>query len=268
MITNLHTRRRGLAWLAVVLSLVVAVMPLATIRLAAQASLTSTTTSAALTDTGTSVTVASATGIAAGTILYIDKEAMSVVSISGTVATVRRGVAGSFAAAHASGAVVYAGTPDQIGHSDPAGPCTATSEIALPRINVDTGNVYQCSAGFWRVYRTNGIRAFSYESLGNGGSDYTASGAITIEPGFVFLNAGSALAMTLANPSTDQNGMVMCIITKTAQAHTVTYTAGFGGGTTARDVATFTAAINNGFCIVASAGVWYPVPTVAGVAFA
>lgn len=248
-------------------ALVVSLLPLAAIRLSAQTALTTTTTSSAVTIDTLNVTVASATGVTAGVILYIDKEAMRVVSISGTTASVQRGTDGSAAATHASGAVVYVGTPQLFAHADPAGPCVSTAEVGLPRVNIDNGNVFQCSAGFWRVYRLGGIRAFSSESLGNGATSYTAAGAITIEPGTVFLN-GTTLAMTLANPSTDQNGMTMCIIAANASAHTVTYTAGFGGGTTTRDVATFGGAVNDGFCIVASAGVWWVVPTSRNVTLA
>lgn len=263
------TIRRRLMPYGLLAALLVSILPLAAVQLSAQVTLGSTTTSAALTAQSDRVTLASGAGVVAGVLLYIDREAMEVVeAISSTTFRVRRGVSGSYAAAHASGAPVYSGVPSAFAHSDVSGPCVATSEPGLPRINIDSGNMFQCSAGFWRVYRTNGIRDFQYSSLANGGTTYTTAGAITIEPGFVFLGSAGALAMTLANPTTDQNGMVMCIITQTAQAHTVTYTAGFGGGTTARDVATFTAAINNGFCIVANAGIWWPVPTVAGVAFA
>jgi hypothetical protein len=51
--------------------------------------------------------------------------------------------------------------------------------------------------------------------------------------------------------------MVMIIMATNASAHTVTYTAGFNGGTTARDVATFAAAIGNNLVIIAFNGVWW-----------
>lgn len=84
-----------------------------------------------------------------------------------------------------------------------------------------------------------------------------ADGAITIKSGVVFITKGTAAAITLASPTTADNGKQLTIISTTAAAHTVTYTAGFGGGTTARDVATFGGAINDSFVIVAYNGVWY-----------
>jgi hypothetical protein len=82
--------------------------------LSAQATMTSTTLSAAITNTQQIFTVASATGIsttAPGTRLYTDKEEMLVTAISGTSVTVQRGVDGTGTSAHASGSTVYVGPP-------------------------------------------------------------------------------------------------------------------------------------------------------------
>lgn len=84
----------------------------------------------------------------------------------------------------------------------------------------------------------------------------TTDGAITIPNGIVFITKGSAAAITLDTPPSD----TICelkIVSETAQAHTVTHTPGFGGGTTSRDVATFGGAISDGMVIVGRAGVWY-----------
>lgn len=82
------------------------------------------------------------------------------------------------------------------------------------------------------------------------------SGAVTIADGRVFLTKATASAITIDNPPVAMNGATLHIISTTAAAHTVTYTAGFGGGTTARDVATFGGAINDGMVIVAHNGTW------------
>lgn len=92
----------------------------------------------------------------------------------------------------------------------------------------------------------------------------SADGAVTAKQGYVMITkSASAAALTLASPvsgsqkSGGDDGKELTFVSTTAQAHTVTCTAGFGGGTTARDVATFGGAINDGFKIVAYGGVWY-----------
>lgn len=84
-----------------------------------------------------------------------------------------------------------------------------------------------------------------------------ADGAITIADGKVFVTKGTACVMTIDTPPTSMNGAKLEIISTTAAAHTLTHTPGFGGGTTARDVATWGGAINDSLCIVAYEGVWY-----------
>lgn len=85
----------------------------------------------------------------------------------------------------------------------------------------------------------------------------SANGAITIGQGTVILSGGSALAITIANPSLDVNGARLHILATGAGAHTVTYTAGFNGSGTSGDVATWTGAAGNGMVIRAYNGVWY-----------
>jgi hypothetical protein len=85
----------------------------------------------------------------------------------------------------------------------------------------------------------------------------SADGAITIAHGTVYTTKGSACAITIDNPPTNMNGALLSIIATTAHAHTVTYTAGFGGGTTGRDVGTFGGAISDGLVIGAYNGTWW-----------
>jgi len=86
-----------------------------------------------------------------------------------------------------------------------------------------------------------------------------ADGAVTVQPSTVIITkSASGAVLSLASPvATIDDGTEIDFISTTAQAHTVTNTAGFGGGTTSRDVATFGGAINDGFRIVAYQGVWY-----------
>ncbi len=133
-----------------------------------QATLTSTTLSAAADNKQTTITVASATGITLSnttsgfstspTILYVDREQMLVTGAPvGTVVPVQRGWGGSIQVAHVSGATVYVGpAPYFYKNPDPSGSCTAASEIVLPHVNTDTGNIWTCptsgpSSGIWTM---------------------------------------------------------------------------------------------------------------------
>ena len=87
---------------------------------------------------------------------------------------------------------------------------------------------------------------------------YPANGALTIQSGTHLLTKAGVDAMTLAAPSTAQNGTRLRIISTTAQAHTVTQTTpGFNNGSTASDVATFGGAIGDNFTVEAYNGIWY-----------
>lgn len=87
----------------------------------------------------------------------------------------------------------------------------------------------------------------------------TAAGAITIKEGFVLINAGSGIAVTLAAPLAGiDDGCHLTIRSMTAQAHTVTNTSpGFNNGGASKDVGTFGGAIGDGLSVIASAGVWW-----------
>lgn len=220
----------------------------------AQTTLNSTTLSAALPATGNQIALTSATNVAVKDIVFIDREAMQVNTITPTV-TVTRGVQGTAARAHVSGSVVWTGAPQRFSLSEVVGACTASAEQFLPRIVLPSGNTSMCSNGEWVRYRSDGYRDFSFGRT-DGGTTYTVLGAITVQPGVSFIN-GTTLAMTLVNPTIEQNGMVMIISATNASAHTVTYTAGFNGGTTARDVGTFGGAIGDNLVIVAYNGVWW-----------
>jgi hypothetical protein len=81
-----------------------------------QAATTSTTLSAAVSDSSVQqIVVASATNINApssshsGSKLYVDREVMDVTAVNSTTITVVRGATGTKATPHASGATVYVG---------------------------------------------------------------------------------------------------------------------------------------------------------------
>ena len=120
---------------------------------AAQATLTSTTLSAAIADTQTrTLTLTSATGVVAKTTsIYVDRELMPVIAVSGTTIQVgSRGAAGTKATTHVSGAKVYLGLTYYFSAYDRAGSCTSTNEQVLPVINTTSGGIFQClSSGQW-----------------------------------------------------------------------------------------------------------------------
>ncbi|KKM63481.1 hypothetical protein LCGC14_1511060, partial [marine sediment metagenome] len=131
---------------------------LAPLQLArAQATLTSTTLSAAVTDTsGRTLTVASATDFAVDSLLYVNHEAMVITAVSGTVISVTRGAAGTKASTHQSATTVYVGVQYYFSSTDRSGSCTSTNEVVLPVINVSNGNLYTCSDSQWALQKTFG----------------------------------------------------------------------------------------------------------------
>lgn len=94
----------------------------------------------------------------------------------------------------------------------------------------------------------------------------TANGAAPIKNGVVLLGGSGARAVTLAVPTTAQNGTKITFVALTAAAHTVTATTvGFNETNASGDVATFGAAIGNGFTVIAYAGEWYTVGALTNV---
>lgn len=275
------TRTLRTACVALVAACLVALMPFA--RLTAQTALNSTTLSAALAAPGqgtpaVSLTVASGTNVAVGNGLVIDGEYLTVQS-AGVVSTqwnVVRGQSGTQATSHASGAVVWTSAPNNyyFNSRQPSGPCVSTQMQAAPRIVVSTStSIFLCppvntlagsAASTWAQITLNGLPAANPTRYT--GWTYVTLGALTIQPGVQFIGSSGALAMTLAAPSAYQDGLVMVLQASTAQAHTVTYTAGFFGNTTSSDVATFGGAIGDELVIFASNGAWRPL-TVRNVTF-
>lgn len=116
----------------------------------AQTATTTTTVSTAMTATAGSVVLASATNVAAGGALFIDGEAMTVISVNSTTARVGRS-GGGVATAHAVGAIVYVATAAMRGQvfrtTNPSGACTASDQAYLPIVNTTTGDIWDCPAG-------------------------------------------------------------------------------------------------------------------------
>lgn len=87
------------------------------------------------------------------------------------------------------------------------------------------------------------------------------NGAILIKSGIVMLTKAGVAAMTLAAPVAGKDdGKVLHIDSHTAQAHTVTITAGLRGAGSGADVLTWGGAIGDGISLYAYAGNWYVLP--------
>ena len=259
----------------------VAGQPLA---LLAQTALTATTLSAALAapaqgNPATIVTLTSGSGVSAGVGLAVDNEYMVVqgknpdTSTNTTRWNVTRGQSGTQASAHASGAGVLLSASNNFGFNQtgPVGPCTSTLVQALPLVQVtNTGlNIYACpavnslagsTASAWDWVQAQGYARPN--PARTTGWTYVTAGALTIQNGHVSIGSAGALAMTLAAPSLWQNGTTMVLMASTAQAHTITYTAGFDGDTTGSDVATFGGAVGDFLVIEAVNGAWRRIASV------
>lgn len=173
---------------------------------ASAAQLATTTLSAAVTSTQPYVLLASNTGVngpgqpvsngslgtptgAAWTILYVDGEAMRVTTLptTGAPVLVERGFQ-SPAVAHASGALVWIATPQQLIWASsglPSGTCNSATAVN-PTINVHLASYSECLGGVWVTgtgnapnYRLNypSIGSVAYTTLNTSG---TAVGATTL----------------------------------------------------------------------------------------
>lgn len=211
------------------------------------------------------ISLTSGSTVAVGQVVYVDTESMTVLSATNTTTqwNVNRGQNGTTGRAHASGAQVFTGPPNYFRANNPVGPCVSTDLTARPYINTGEGNYYDCApvstltgsaAATWARYIQAGYPAYTSDRYT--GWVYATAGAITIQPGVQFIGSSGALAMTLAAPAKWQDGLVMVLQASTAQAHTVTYTAGFYGNTTSSDVATFGGAIGDNLVIYATNGAW------------
>lgn len=121
----------------------------------AQTATTATTLSTAIADSATTtVVVASATNVDAGGMLYVDREALDVISVNSTTVRVRRGSLGTRAASHVINTVVYVAAKAQkagVFTTWRSGSCTAAAQGFLPQIDASSGGIYDCpsAVGQW-----------------------------------------------------------------------------------------------------------------------
>lgn len=171
-----------------------------------------------------SIVVASATGVAAGMFARCDGEIMQVAKsyTSGVTIPVQRGLE-SAASTHKITANVTFGL---------------ASDFASPPAGLELGVTNPVTPAF---------PMFSYS---------TTATAITPVQGIHIINGTGALALTLANPTKDQDGQIMFIMANGKAAHTVTYAAGVGNGGATMDVGTFNATEATGCALMAVNGFW------------
>jgi hypothetical protein len=194
-----------------------------------------TTLSAAVGANDTSILVASLTGVSVGMLARVDNEMMKVLAPLPSAATspvfVARGQEGSAQVAHATSARVIFG---------------------LTQSNTGTDWTAQApgvfSPAMFPAYRPRTV------------TSYSAAGAIALPAigtdAVAIINGTGALAMTLANPSTAQDGDILIVVANGKAAHTLTYTAGLGNGGSSFDVGTYSATLAMSSVLIACGGFW------------
>jgi len=207
---------------------------------------TLTTLSSAVATNDTTVTIAAITNVTVGCLIGIDNEVMKVLAPIPSAATtplnVLRGQEGTAQGAHVASAQVRIG---------------ATASNLVP------ADWTQPSAGSPSMAAV--VAAPTRDRL-----SYSAAGAITLPriggDMVAVLNGTTLLAMTLANPSVEQDGSRLTIIGNGKAAHTVTYSTGLGNLGAGATVITFRATQGQGIDLVAAGGFWVNVSLVAGAA--
>lgn len=196
---------------------------------------TRTTLAAAFAAGDTFLTVASATGISAGSILKIDGEIVVVQKdyTSGTQMNARRGQMGTLTKDHASGAgvTIYGALSGGFPNADFQDPGDA-SVVNFP------------IAGKSKVK----------ESL-------SATATLTLQPAgtdhVVELNGTSVIALTIPVPDAAKDGDELTIVSNGAAAHTLTFTGGLSGAGSSYDVITINATAPAAFKFVAMNKLWF-----------
>ena len=216
-----------------------------------QYTFTGTTLGSAITASQNQLSLAAVTGISGAstgnlTDIYVDKELMQVLTVNTTAKTVTviRGVSGTQAAAHISGALVLAAAPPAFQNYDPEGSCTASSTPAQPWINTRTGNQWLCSSktGEWVA----GFGNSGTSGVGAGLSADVASANTILPSGPLFQTTGTVIMKTITVPtSVDQKKAFSITIIFTGSVAGLTWDATgniavAGTATTAGSSVTFT----------------------------
>lgn len=94
--------------------------------------------------------------------------------------------------------------------------------------------------------------------LTNAVTAYSADGALTLTPGTATLTKAGVAAMTLAAPTVAQEGLILRVVSQTANAHTITATGLIDDGVTggSKTTATFAAFAGASIALMASNLKW------------
>lgn len=142
------------------LTRILSILPFLAVLSFAQVAMVSTTTTAAVSLAASQVQLTSVTGVLATngvnvvSNILIDREEMDVLSVTGLVAQVRRGVNGTPVTTHASGAKVWVGPPNAFANYEPSGACVSTQQAYAPTVVSASGNVWTCGNGGWTLFST------------------------------------------------------------------------------------------------------------------
>ena len=250
--------------------------------LQAQQALTTTALSGAMSLTTTTFTVVSATGFTASTgvatyYAYVDREAMKITGVSGTVITVQRGQLNTNQNSHRSGALVVVGLAERFSSQDPSpGSCTrATGQLYSPLINTTTGTWWDCStvataaslsasnpgnptAGVWQGVNLMGFMGLiPYKNPGN--QNYTA----LFSDVFIDYNSITA-ARTVTLPAvTDIRGKIY-IIKHSGANQTLTVSSSSGQFLTTIGTTTQAMSAGQSAFFISVGGGWATFATLAG----
>src|SRR6267154_66719 len=216
----------------------------------------------------TLITVSSATGIIGispnlgitasqplgNTNLFIDREQMRVTAVNGTALTVVRGVNGTVATPHSTGAMVLAGQsrflyvqdPGGLGSSGPGGspssnvPCIMNNVVVSPWVNIRTGAQWICNPTslVWTPSFNNPLlpTGASFSTVASVAGAQPIPGPVSKISGtnaitsFTFAGNGD-IGINGAATANTQAGAEFCIIP--TGAYTTTATNNIGAATTA-----------------------------------
>jgi hypothetical protein len=208
--------------------LMTCLVALASAPVFAQAAMTQTTLGAAVNGgtsaTGgvplqTTITLANVSGVSGpslgnqnGSILSVDTEFMQVIAAPNAATNqvlVARGIWGTQARGHVSGATVYVGPPNFFKNFDPNGGCLGTAEPALPTVSAASGDVFTCdtNTGVWVrqaspwIYKfTDGAIPFTWSQCQS-----SVSGNATLINGYTTAGAASTPVVQAQTSATGTN---------------------------------------------------------------
>jgi len=144
--------------------------------------LASTTLSAAITATTTSIPLASTANVSVGQKLFIDAELTGqITAVSSTAATVSRDPTSS-PTSHASGATVWIGQPNQFFLGDPPMGTAVASTSPNPWVNAFDGRVWEVVNGAWERLAAPYTQMLGSASVTAAGS--TQGDAATLAAGY------------------------------------------------------------------------------------